>query len=159
MENEVKNEKEIFGKNVNETITEKNWQVFDKLKLNLFNVISITLSVIAIIMSLVAINTNVRRRDMMPRGGRFAYERNIESNDRFNGMQRNEGPRIRKDRQNPNDTEIMPPNGGDQQKTDGQRSKKRIFPKGNRENVKPGTNVPEGENNLKQKNIEKPTNK
>ena len=159
MENEVKNEKEIFGKNVNETITEKNWQVFDKLKLNLFNIISITLSVIAIIMSLVAINTNVRRRDVMPRGERFAYERNIESNDRFNGMPRNEGPRIRKDKQNPNDTEMMPKSNSNQQNINGQRSKKRIFPKGNRENVKPGTNVPEGENNLKQKNIEKPTNK
>lgn len=159
MENEVKNEKEIFGKNVNETITEKNWQVFDKLRLNLFNIISITLSVIAIIMSLVAINTNVRRRDMRPRNERYAYERNIENNDRFDGMPQNKGPKFRQERQSPNGKEMIPKNNNAEQNDNGQKSRNRIFPKNNRGNIGPDTNAPSGTNNSKRKSVEKPTDK
>lgn len=48
--------------------------VLEKAKVNVINIVSITLSVIAIVLSIIAISGNVNRRNFRPREANYAYE-------------------------------------------------------------------------------------
>ncbi len=76
-------------------------EFFEKLKVNAINVVSITLSAVAIILSIIAISGNARHRDFRPERMNYAYENRVDSQ-RFvkgpNGPNnqkntRNQGPR------------------------------------------------------------------
>ena len=61
-------------------------EIFEKVKVNAFNIASITLSIIAIILSIVAISGNVQRRNFRPNWMNYNYE------SRMSGQNFNQNP-------------------------------------------------------------------
>ena len=103
---------------------------FEKVKVNAINIASITLSVVAIVLSIIAISGNAHRKEFRPREMNFAYE------NRMGGQGFNQQP---KDTTNPQGGNNQgpryfagpksPSSGQNRSNGNGQRSFKRIGPR------------------------------
>ena len=103
---------------------------FEKVKVNAINIASITLSVVAIVLSIIAISGNAHRREFRPREMNFAYENRMgeqgfnKNADAFIGPQErnSQGPRYFAGPKSPS-------SGQNRSNGNGQRSFKRIGPR------------------------------
>lgn len=86
---------------------------FEKVKVNAINIASITLSVVAIVLSIIAISGNAHRRDFRPNKMNYAYE------NRMGGQNFNQNPN------GPGEWQNAPSKNGNKQ-----RSARRIVPRG-----------------------------